>query len=66
MAQASSLYKDAAPPRADRRNQAAFGSPDAITALAAELLALVETHYERTGDPALREVVARGKRLLGR
>jgi hypothetical protein len=27
-----------------------------------ELLALVETHYERTGDPALKDVLDRAKR----
>jgi hypothetical protein len=35
-----------------------------VTALARELLALIETHYERTGDVALKEIVERGKRTL--
>jgi hypothetical protein len=35
-----------------------------VIALARELLGLVETHYERTGDVALKEIVERGKRTL--
>jgi hypothetical protein len=31
-----------------------------------ELLELVERHYERTGDPALAEIVARAKRAIPR
>ena len=31
-----------------------------------ELLTLVETHYERTGDPSLKEIVERAKAVAAR
>jgi hypothetical protein len=37
---------------------------DPLVASHRELLTLVETHYERTGDIALKEIIERGKRVL--
>lgn len=31
-----------------------------------ELLDLIERHYERTGDPSLKEIVERAKRAIAR
>ena len=61
---ASLPFKDGRSSQQHQQNQQLRDFP--LTESHRELLELVERHYERTGDPSLKEVVERAKRAVGR